>query len=131
MANDDGVSVGMLGSGGMAHSNLDAFMQVRRMRRLQVYSPTATHRGSFAREAAEKYGIEARACSRPDEIYEGADIVAACTDSAVPVLDGRRIEQGAHVINIGGSGGAGRGDLETNECGCAVLGWSPPPAPPR
>src|SRR5207253_3379798 len=94
----------MLGSGGMAHSNLDAFMQVRRITRLQVYSPTATHRESFAREAAEKYGIEAKACSRPEEIYEGADIVAACTDSAVPVLDGRRIEKGAHVINIGGSG---------------------------
>ena len=58
----------------------------------------------FARHAAETYGIDAKACSRPEEIYEGADIVAACTDSAVTVLDGTRIEKGAHVINIGGSG---------------------------
>ena len=56
------------------------------------------------RDVAKKYGIEARACSRPEEIYEGADIVAACTDSAVPVLDGTRLEKGTHVINIGGSG---------------------------
>ena len=127
MANDDAATVGMLGSGGMAHSNLDAFMQVRRIRRLQVYSPTQTHRESFAREAAEKYGIEARACSRPEEIYEGADIVAACTDSAVPVLDGRRIEQGAHVINIGGSGAP---DAETLKRIDVYLrfGDAPPPA---
>jgi ornithine cyclodeaminase/alanine dehydrogenase-like protein (mu-crystallin family) len=94
----------MLGSGGMAHSNLAAFMQVRKIRRLQVFSPTPEHREQFAREAADKYGIEARACARPEEIYEGADIVAACTDSAIPVLDGNRLERGAHVINIGGSG---------------------------
>lgn len=104
LAKDDAATVGMLGSGGMAHSNLDAFMQVRRVSRLKVYSPTEAHRQIFAHYAAEKHGIEARACGRPEEIYEGADIVAACTDSAVPVLEGKRIEKGAHVINIGGSG---------------------------
>ena len=104
LANEDAATVGMLGSGGMAHSNLDAFMQVRKIRRLKVFSPTPEHRERFAHEAAEKYGIEARACARAEEIYEGADIVAACTDSAVPVLDGTRLEPGAHVINIGGSG---------------------------
>jgi alanine dehydrogenase len=104
LANTDAASVGMLGSGGMAHSNLEAFMQVRKIRRLHVFSPTPEHRESFAREAAEKYGIETKACARSEEIYEGADIVAACTDSAIPVLDGTRLEPGAHVINIGGSG---------------------------
>lgn len=104
LANPDAECVGILGSGGMAHSNLEAFISVRKIKRLQVYSPTPAHREAFAGEAAKKFGIEARACSRPEEIYEGAGIVAACTDSAVPVLDGARLEKGAHVINIGGSG---------------------------
>ena len=104
MARTDAATVGMLGSGGMAHSNLMAFVEMRGIKRLNVFSPTKAHREHFAREAAETYGIEAKACSRPEEIYEGADIVAACTDSAVTVLDGTRIEKGAHVINIGGSG---------------------------
>ena len=105
MANADAATVGMLGSGGMAHSNLLGFhWRCEKSDGLQVFSPTPEHRESFAREAAEKYGIETRACARPEEIYEGADIVAACTDSAVPVLDGTRLENGAHVINIGGSG---------------------------
>lgn len=104
MARQDAATVGMLGSGGMAQSNLEAFLAVRNIRRLQVYSPTPANRERFAREAAEKYGIETRACAWPEEIYEGADIVAACTDSAVPVLDGSRLAAGTHVINIGGSG---------------------------
>jgi alanine dehydrogenase len=104
MARADAATVGMLGSGGMAHSNLAAFAEVRGIKRLNVFSPTEKHREAFAREAETTYGIEAKACSRPEEIYEGADIVAACTDSAVTVLDGTRIEKGAHVINIGGSG---------------------------
>jgi alanine dehydrogenase len=104
MANRDAITVGMLGSGGMATSNLQAFMEVRKIRRLHVFSPTAEHRETFARKVAEKYGIDVKACGRPEEIYEGADIVAACTDSAIPVLEGKRLEKGAHVINIGGSG---------------------------
>jgi ornithine cyclodeaminase/alanine dehydrogenase-like protein (mu-crystallin family) len=55
---------------------------------------------------AATYGIEVQVCDRPEDVYRGADILAACTDSAVPVLDAARIEPGAHVINIGGGGGA-------------------------
>ena len=104
LAREDAATVGMLGSGGMSRTNLQAFLEVRPIKRLQVFSPTKRNREAFAREVAEKHGIEVKTCSRPEEIYEGADIVAALTDSAVPVLEGKRIEKGAHVINIGGSG---------------------------
>ena len=36
MANEDAEVVGMLGSGGMARSNLEAFLCVRRIRKVQV-----------------------------------------------------------------------------------------------
>src|SRR5262252_9055495 len=104
LANADAEVVGMLGSGGMARTNLWAFTLVRKIRKLQVFSPTKENREAFGREAAAKYGLEVKVCDRPEDIYKGAHIVAACTDSAVPVLDGTRIEKGAHVINIGGGG---------------------------
>ncbi|HYM17501.1 MAG TPA: hypothetical protein VEU06_02955 [Micropepsaceae bacterium] len=104
LANEDAEVVGMLGSGGMARTNLWAFSLVRRIKKLQVFSPTKENREAFGREAAAKYGLEVKVCERPEDIYKGAHIVAACTDSAVPVLDGTRIEKGAHVLNIGGSG---------------------------
>lgn len=104
MARQDAEVVGMLGSGGMARTHMQAFTAVRKIRRLQVYSPTPANREAFGREVAAKYGIEVRVCERPEDVYRGAHVVAALTDSAVPVLDGRLLEKGAHVINIGGSG---------------------------
>jgi alanine dehydrogenase len=104
MAREDAATVGMLGSGGMAHANMQAFMAVRPIRRLQIFSPTKANRERFGREMAQVHGIDVKICDRPEDIYQGADIVAACTDSAVPVLDGTCLEKGAHVINIGGSG---------------------------
>src|SRR5258708_5153060 len=104
LARKDAEVVGLPGSGGMAKSHMQAFMAVRRIRKLQVYSPTRENREAFGREMAAKYGIEVIPCDRPDDIYKGADIVAALTDSAVPVLDGTRLEPGTHIVNIGGSG---------------------------
>ena len=104
MARADAAVVGMLGSGGMARAHVPAFLAVRAIKRLKVHSPTREHREAFGRETAAKYAIEVEACERPEEVYEGADIVAAVTDSAVPVLDGRRLEPGTHIVNIGGGG---------------------------
>lgn len=112
MARKDAAVLGMLGSGGMARAHVEALRCVRPLRRLQVFSPTRAHREAFAREMAERHGLEAVACATPEEIYRGADIVAAVTDSAVPVLDGRQLPAGAHVINVGGGGKPDAASLE-------------------
>ena len=104
MARKDASVVGMLGSGGMARSYMEALRCVRDIRRLQVFSPTRAHREAFGREMAQKHGIEVVVCDRPEQIYLGADIVCGVTSSAVPVIDGRRVEKGSHIINVGGGG---------------------------
>jgi ornithine cyclodeaminase/alanine dehydrogenase-like protein (mu-crystallin family) len=104
MANEDAEVVGMLGSGGMARTHMQAFTLVRNIKKLQVFSPTKENRENFGREMARKYNIEVKVCDRPEDIYKGAHIVAALTDSAVPVLNGDLLEKGAHIVNIGGSG---------------------------
>jgi hypothetical protein len=102
---EDSEVVGMIGSGGMARTHMAAFMAVRPgLKRLQVFSPTKANRERFAGEMAALYGIEAVACDRPEDIYQGADIVAGLTDSAVRVLDSNLIPKGAHVVNVGGGG---------------------------
>src|ERR1043165_9943150 len=40
MANDDAEVVGMLGSGGMTRTHMQAFTRVRNIKKLQVFSPT-------------------------------------------------------------------------------------------
>jgi len=126
MANPGAEVVGMLGSGGMARSHMQAFTAVRTIRKLQVFSPTRAHREGFARDMAAAYGIEAVACARPEQVYRGADILAALTDSAVPVGDGRCLEPGTHVVNIGGSG---RPDAQTLQRVDVYLRFGDVPAP--
>jgi alanine dehydrogenase len=103
-ARKDAHVVGMLGSGGMARSHAEAFRCVRDIRKLQVFSPTRANREAFAREMREKHGLEVIACDSPEQVYRGADIVAALTDCAVPVLDGALLEKGTHLVNVGGGG---------------------------
>jgi ornithine cyclodeaminase/alanine dehydrogenase-like protein (mu-crystallin family) len=119
--------VGMLGSGGMARSHMAAFLAVRpEIERLQVFSPTAANRERFAAEMADKFGIEADAVDTPDQIYVGADIVAALTDAVVPVLNGDQLEPGTHVVNIGAGGTPDRRTIER----CKVyLRFGDSPAP--
>ncbi len=101
-AREDATALGMLGSGGMARSHVAALATVRPLSRLRVYSPTREHRETFAREARESYGLDAIAVDDPRDAYRGADVLAACTDSAEPVIRGEWLEPGMHVISIGG-----------------------------
>lgn len=129
MARPDVETVGMLGSGGMARTHIDAFLAVRPgIRRLRVFSPTRAHRERFAAETAERRGIDARAVDDPAEAYRGAGIVAALTDSARPVLDGDLLEPGTHVINIGAGGAP---DPRTETRIDAYLRFGDAPAPRR
>ncbi len=102
MAREDARALGMLGSGGMARSHVAALVGVRPIERLRIFSPTREHRERFAREVVERHGIDARAVDDPREASRGADILAACTDSAVPVIRGDWLEPGMHVISVGG-----------------------------
>jgi alanine dehydrogenase len=126
LARKDAGVVGMLGSGGMARSHMQAFTAVRRIKKLQVYSPTRKNLEAFSHEMAAKYNIEVRPCDHPEDIYKGAHIVAALTDSAVPVLDGALLEPGAHIVNIGGSG---RLDAESLKRIDVYLRFGDAPAP--
>ncbi|MGE5537281.1 MAG: ornithine cyclodeaminase family protein [Gemmatimonas sp.] len=104
MSREDSHVVGILGSGGMARSHMAAFMEVRDIKKVQVYSPTPANRERFAEDMRELYGVEVKVCDNPRDIYKGADIVAGLTDSAVPVLNGEWVEKGTHVINVGAGG---------------------------
>lgn len=101
LAREDAHVVGMIGSGGMARTYLEAFCTVRDVREVRVYSRTAAKREAYAEEMAERLGVPIRPVSTPQEAIRGADIVSTCTDSMVPVLEGEWIEPGQHVTCLG------------------------------
>lgn len=102
MARADAHVVGMIGSGGMARSHAESFLLVRQIKKIQVYSPTKTHREEYAAEMEKKFGIEAVPLDNPRDVFRGAQIIAGCTDSSVPIIIGKWLEEGTHVTCIGG-----------------------------
>ncbi len=101
LSREDSHVVGMLGSGGMARTFLEAFKCVRDVRQCRIYSPTPAHREEFAEEMSKRLNIEVIAVDNPHDAVRGADILSSCTDSMKPVYDADWIEPGMHVTNLG------------------------------
>jgi alanine dehydrogenase len=92
--------VGMLGSGGMARTHLEAFHCVRPIQKAKVFSPTQEHRDVYAREMSAKLGIEVIPCASAEEAARGVDILATCTNSKEPTLHARLLEPGMHLTQV-------------------------------
>ena len=103
LSRTDADTVGMIGSGGMAWTHALAFAEVRPIKRIQVYSPTAKNRQTFARKLAERLGIEVNPVVSAEDAVKGAQIVSACTDATVPVIPGRSVDAGAFICTVKGS----------------------------
>ena len=101
LSREDSHVVGMLGSGGMARSYLEAFCCVRDIQLCKVYSPNADHCARYAKEMKQKLGIEIKVCNKPRDVLKGADIVSTATSSMQPVYDADWLEPGQHVTNLG------------------------------
>jgi len=101
LARQDAGTVGMLGSGGMARTFLEAFCVVRPIKRVKVFSPTKANRETYAREMSQKLGIEIEPVASAREAVKGADILSTCTDSMTPTFDAEWLEPGMHVTMLG------------------------------
>ncbi len=101
LAREDTHAVGMIGSGGMARTVLEALVEVRDIQAVKVYSRGATNRDAFAAEMSAKLGVVILPVATAREAVRDADILATCTDSMHPVIEGNWLEAGMHVVNIG------------------------------
>ena len=100
LSREDSETVGMIGSGGMARSYLEAFVGVRSIRRVRVYSPNRANREAYAEEMAARHGIEVIAVDDARETVRGADIVALCVSTVEPVFFPEWLEPGMHVTDV-------------------------------
>jgi alanine dehydrogenase len=101
LSREDSGTVGIYGSGGMARTYLLAFNEIRKIRKVKVFSPSKNNREAYAKEMSEKLGIDIEAVQRPEDAARGCDIVATCTDSIqVVVNDPAWIEPGMHLTCV-------------------------------
>jgi alanine dehydrogenase len=102
MARPDAVEVGLFGSGKQARTQLLAVCKVRRINRVQVYSPNEERRRRFCTEMEREVGCEVQPVPRPEPAAQDKDIVITATSSREPVLFGEWLSEGTH-LNIVGS----------------------------
>src|SRR5207244_846591 len=82
-------------------TQLLAVCRVRKVRRVQVYSPNDERRRRFADEMSELCQTEVVPVPRPEMAAEDKDIVITATTSREPVLNGHWLAEGTHINAIG------------------------------
>jgi ornithine cyclodeaminase/alanine dehydrogenase-like protein (mu-crystallin family) len=111
MARPDAAEVGLFGSGKQARTQALALCKVRKVRRIQVYSPNEEHRRHFAEEMAPLCGCDIEPVPRPEMAAQDKDIVITATSSREPVLNGNWIAEGTH-LNVIGSNFLGKAEVD-------------------
>jgi len=101
LARADADTMGVIGSGFQAETQVAAISHVRRLREVRVWSRQAERRERFARECEAKLGLDVRAAATAREAVEGAGIVVTATNSKEPVLESAWIAPGTHVNAMG------------------------------
>ena len=100
LARRDSRVVGMIGSGGMARTYLEAFCAVRPISKVKVFSSNPSHANVYAEEMSRKFKIEVEPVASAREAVAGVDIVSCCTSSIDPVFKTGWLEPGMHVTDV-------------------------------
>ena len=113
MARENSSSVGIIGTGSQARSQLAAVCAVRPIRTAKAYSRTSERREEFCQVMSESLGIQVSPASSAQEAVQGSDIVITITNVRTldPVLLGDWLEPGMH-INAAGANSLGRCELD-------------------
>lgn len=112
MARPESDTLGIIGSGFQARSQLEAMLAVKSFSEVKVWSRDARKRAAFANECSSKLqtGIEAVESAR--EAVREAAIVVTATNAKEPVVEADWIAPGTH-INAMGSNQANRREIPT------------------
>ncbi|MCY4651911.1 MAG: ornithine cyclodeaminase family protein [Dehalococcoidia bacterium] len=103
MAVPEASSVGVIGSGFQARTQLEAVSKVRELRRVKVYSPNRERRRAYALEMSEKLELDIAPVPSARDAISGTDIAITITSSRTPVLYGEWLEPGMCIAAVGGA----------------------------
>jgi ornithine cyclodeaminase/alanine dehydrogenase-like protein (mu-crystallin family) len=110
MAPQDVRTLGVIGAGFQAWTQVEAVLAVRAIEEVRVYSRSGEKRTRFAGQVTEVLKVTAKAVDSAEAAVRGADVVATATWAKDPVLEAGWVKPGAH-INAVGSNQANRREL--------------------
>ncbi|GIW84217.1 MAG: delta(1)-pyrroline-2-carboxylate reductase [Gemmataceae bacterium] len=101
LARSDARTVGCLGTGKQARTQILAVCKVRPIEHVRVFSRDAERRRAFAERLSAETGIEVVPVDRPEDAVRGLDIIITATTAREPVLLGEWLSPGQHINLIG------------------------------
>ncbi|HKV27225.1 MAG TPA: ornithine cyclodeaminase family protein [Candidatus Acidoferrales bacterium] len=101
LARPDARTVGIIGTGHQARTQLEAVTAVRTIERIHAFGRDPKRRDQFAREMENKLHVSVEAVGHAEEAVRDADILIASTTASQPVIEGKWLRAGMHVNAIG------------------------------
>ena len=101
LSNPGAATVGIIGTGHQAPTQLEAVAKVRNIKKVKAFSRTAERREAFAASMSESLGMDVSAVGSSQEAVSGSDIVICIAAATEPVVDGDWVSPGATVIGAG------------------------------
>jgi ornithine cyclodeaminase/alanine dehydrogenase-like protein (mu-crystallin family) len=101
LARADASTVGCLGTGKQARTQILAVCKVRPVKTVHVHGRDAERRKAFALEMAKETGVEVVPVEKGADAVRGQDIVITATSAREPVLFGEWVTPGQHLNLIG------------------------------
>jgi len=112
LARRDSSTVGFIGAGRQAETQLEALMlSLPGIRQVLVHDLNRGKAEGFAERVAKIYGVKTRVCAQ-DEAVAAADVVTTVTPARQPVVWKEYVRPGTH-INAIGADAAGKQELES------------------
>lgn len=102
-AREDAHTLGIIGTGLQAYSQVLAIQEVRRIKKLIVSDIDKKRVKEFINmiEKVKNSDYEIVAAESNDELVQNSDIICTCTTSHKPVFDGKKLKPGTHINAIG------------------------------
>jgi ornithine cyclodeaminase/alanine dehydrogenase-like protein (mu-crystallin family) len=110
MARADAETLGIIGSGFQARSQLAAMLAVRTFRQVKVWSRDPDRRSAFAAECSAAFSTKVTAMNTAEQAVRDSAVVVTATNAKDPVLSSEWVASGTHV-NAMGSNQAKRREL--------------------
>jgi alanine dehydrogenase len=101
MARKDARTVGIVGTGSQARTQLEAIALVRKIESVRAFGRDAVRREKFAEAMTARLGVAVKPVATAEEALRGAAIVVTSTTATQPVVEGPWLEPGTHINAIG------------------------------
>ena len=101
LANPEDATVGIIGTGGQAPTQLEALSKVRGIKKIKAYSRTQERREEFARRMTDTMGVEVSAATSNEDAVRDCDIVLCIAATMDPVVEAAWLKDGSTLIGAG------------------------------